>query len=138
MELFKYLYYRLYIWNLKTWGVVDAPHWNALLGVTFMMYFNLLFIAFVLEIFNVHIIIRDEIPKKEAVALYFILIGINYFQFVHKEKYKKIAQKLKKETPQKRRRNTVLLWLYVVLSFVLLAFCAILAGKLNGQYRINS
>ena len=132
LNLYRYLFYRLYSWNLKTWGSIDAPHWNALFGVSFMMFLNLLLFGVVLQYFDVNIFLRDETPKKEAVTILAILACINYFQFIYNEKYKTIGNKFKMETKRKRRINTLLLWLYVVSSFVLLVFGAILVKKLKG------
>ena len=33
-RFYRYLYYMLYSWNLKTWGENDVPEWNALFGVS--------------------------------------------------------------------------------------------------------
>ena len=132
LKLYKYLYYRLYSWNLKTWGMEDAPQWNALLGVSFMMFLNLLLLGHVLQYFDVNIFLREETPKKEAVAIGVILLGINYFIFIYKNKYKVIENQFKKETKWQRRKNALLLWLYVILSFALFVFGAILVRNLKG------
>jgi len=60
------------------------------------------------------------------------LFVLNYFLFIQKAKYLTLIKELKKETPKKRRMNTVLLWLYIILSFALVLFVAILLGKLEG------
>lgn len=132
MRLYKYLYYRLYSWNLKTWGESDLPQWNALFGVSFMMFLNLGLVGLLLQFFGVNVFLRSELPKKELITLMLCLFIVNYFLFIHKGTYRSIAKELKKEPPQKRRINTILLWLYVTLSFALFAFGAILIRQLNG------
>lgn len=132
MRLYKYLYYRLYSWNLKTWGESDLPQWNALFGVSFMMFLNLGLVGLLLQFFGVNVFLRSELPKKELITLMLCLFIVNYFLFIHKGTFKSIVKELKKEPPPKRRINTILLWLYVTLSFALFAFGAILIRQLNG------
>jgi len=132
IKMFRYLYYRLYSWNLKTWGENDLPQWNALFGVSFMMFLNLGLFGLLLQLFGVNIFLRNELPKKELVIIMLGLFVLNYFLFIHKGNYRSITKELKKESPQKRRTNTFLLWIYVILSFALFAFGAIFIRKLNG------
>ena len=131
MKLFKYLYYRLYSRNLKKWGVNDLPQWNALFGVSFMMFLNLGLLGLLLQFFGLNIFLRNELPKKELVIIMISLFVMNYFLFIHKVNYRSITKELKKESLKQRRLNTVLLWSYVILSFVLFAIGAILIRKFN-------
>ena len=132
MKIYRYLYYRLYSWNLKTWGEKDIPQWNALFGVSFMMFLNLGLLGLLLQLLGVNIFLRDELPKKELVIIMISLFVLNYFLFVHKGNYRSIVKELKKESPEKRRANTILIWLYVILSFALFALSAIFIKILNG------
>ena len=131
MNIFKYLYYRLYSWNLKTWGENDFPQWNALFGVSFMMFLNLGFFGLLLQLFGLNIFLRNELPKKELIIIMISLFIINYFQFIHKEVYKSIVKELKNESLKKRKINTILLWLYFILSFALFVFAAIFIRRFN-------
>lgn len=126
MKLYRYLYYRLYTWNLKTWGEKDLPQWNALFGVSFMMFLNLGLVGLLLQAFGLNIFQRDELPKKELVFIMVGLFILNYFLFIRRGNYVTIKKELKKETKQKRKVNTYLIWLYVILSFTLFAFGAVL------------
>jgi hypothetical protein len=132
MKLYRYLYYRLYSWNLKRWGEKDLPQWNALFGVSFMMFLNLGLVGLLLQAFGLNIFQRDELPKKELIVLMVGLFILNYFLFIRNGNYLSIVKELKKESSNKRKANTFLIWLYVVLSFSLFAFGAILVRYLNG------
>jgi len=131
MRLYRYLYYRLYSWNLKTWGESDLPQFNALFGVSFMMFVNLGIIAGILDMIGFNIFFENT-PKKEIIITMLAVLAINYFWLVHNGKYKQIAKGYKNESKNKRLRNTLLLWLYVVMSFVIISFIAVLSGKLKG------
>jgi len=119
-KVYKYLYYRVYTWNLKTWGKKDVPEWNALYGVSFIMFLNINLLIFIISLFiDLHIFPIESVPKKEVLTIAILLLILNYFSFVRNEKYKLIVEEFKNEPPHKRRRNTFLLFLFVVLSFVL-------------------
>jgi len=132
MKLYRYLYYRLYSWNLKTWGEKDLPQWNALFGVSFMMFLNLSLLGLLLQFLGVNIFLRDELPKKELIIIMLSLFVINYFLFIHKSNYRSIVKELKKEPLEKRKTNTIFIWLYVILSFALFVLSAMFIKKLNG------
>lgn len=87
MSLYKYLYYRLYSWNLKTWGESNLPHWNALFGVSFMMFLNLSTMILSLGFFGINFWFVDPVPKKEIVTIMVVIGAINFFQFIYNEKY---------------------------------------------------
>jgi hypothetical protein len=129
MKSFKYLYYRLYTWNLKTWGESDLPQWNALLGVSFMMFLNLCLFGMLFQFLGLKIFLRDEIPKIEITLVMLGLFVLNYFLFIYQKKYQGFVKEIPKETLKRRRRNTVLIWLYVILSFSLFIFLAIVFRK---------
>jgi len=116
---------------LKTWGESDLPQFNALFGVSFMMFVNLGIIAGILDMIGFNIFFENT-PKKEIIITMLAVLAINYFWLVHNGKYKQIAKGYKNESKNKRLRNTLLLWLYVVMSFVIISFIAVLSGKLKG------
>ena len=97
-----------------------------------MMFLNLGLLGLLLQLLGVNIFLRDELPKKELVIIMISLFVLNYFLFVHKGNYRSIVKELKKESPEKRRANTILIWLYVILSFALFALSAIFIKILNG------
>jgi hypothetical protein len=131
LNLYKYIYYRLYSWNLRAWGKNDVPHWNALFGVSFMMSLNLGIIAGVIDIIGLPIF-KEKTPIIEILIFSFTVLVLNYFWLVYKNRYKKIYRKFKNESKNQRFRNTILLWLYVVMSFVIVSFIAIISGNING------
>jgi len=122
----------LYSWNLKTWGEKDLPQWNALFGVSFMMFSNLCLAGLLLQALGFNIFLRNELPKLEIGIIMLFLYIVNYFQFIDKGNYRLITKELKKESQKKRRTNTILLLIYVILSFALNALGVIFIRKLNG------
>ena len=129
LKLYKYMYYRLYAWNLRTWGESDGPHFNALFGVSFMMFVNLFIIVGIFSIIGINTT-TGTAPRVGAVISLTALVAVNYFWLVHKGKYIQIAKDYEGEPKKKGLRNAVLLWLYVVLSFVIPISLAIVSGRL--------
>jgi hypothetical protein len=132
IDVFKYLYYRLYSWNLKTWGESDFPQWNALYGVSFMMFLNLNLLGLILQFFDINIFLRNELPIKELVFIMLCIIIINYFLFIHKGNFRIMVKELKNESLERRRKNTILIWLYVIISFSLVVLFALIIKKFKG------
>jgi len=131
LRFYKYLYYRLYSWNLNTWGEKDMPQWNALIGVSFMMFTNFCTVGIVLQFFKfINFFFRDEVPKKELIVLMLSIGCFNFFRVISHGKYREIANSFKKEDKKTKNRNTYLLWLYTIMSFISFFGLAVLYGKI--------
>lgn len=104
------------------WGKNDMPEWTAVLAVSIMMFANLFFLMLLAEFGGIAVIgefTLEHIPNKLIIIfISLVLIGINYFLFMHSEKYKLIAREYEKEDPKKRNVNTCLMWLYITLSIL--------------------
>jgi len=124
----KYLYYRIYDWNLRAWGESDLPQYNAIIGISFFIWLNLITVVIAIEA-----LIKSEylvsIPNSEyyAGAILLTLILMNCFLLVRNGKYLTIAEEFKKENPSQKRKRLILIWLYIVGSFVLNLFFVWLA-----------
>ena len=94
-----------------------------------MMFVNLGLFAQLLQVFGVNIFSRNETPKMEIIIIAVVLFVLNYFLFVDKGKYRSITKELKKESPKKRRTNTFILWMYVILSFDIYDFGFVLLDR---------
>ena len=79
LKLYKYIFYRIYSWNLKTWGKKDTPEWNAVIGVSFMMFINLFFLALLYEFVGNEEFIIENTPKKIIILIMLVLFGLNYY-----------------------------------------------------------
>ena len=102
------------------WGERDIPEWNAAISVSIMMFINLFFIGLLLQYAGLVVIIGgvEPVPKKIIIFIFLVFLGINYFLFIDSEKYKLIVKECEKENTKKRKNNTILLWLYVILSIL--------------------
>jgi hypothetical protein len=56
MRFFKYLYWRIYTWDVNNWGERDIPQFKALVGVLFLFYSNIFTILeLLLNFFGMHL-----------------------------------------------------------------------------------
>lgn len=112
---YRYLYYRIYAWNLRTWGESDMPQFNALFGVSFLIFTNVMTLLTAFEVFSGrHVSFNRAVTIGTGLA--FVVLG--YFLLVHKAKYRKIVKTFSGEPPAQRRRRFVACVVYVTLSFV--------------------
>jgi hypothetical protein len=138
IEFFRYLYYRLYSWNLKKWGEKDIPHFNALLGVTFMMVMNVFVLINLVDVFGLYDLYGPAKEKLRTfemgfVVFFFVLTLINHSWLVRDRKYLPLPKRYEGESKQLRLRKVIVLWLYVTLSFGAIVAEGLLGGMLHGH-----
>lgn len=129
---FRYLFYRIYTWNLKKWGERDFPQLNALFGVSFLMFSNLLAIyQLILLMFAKTIpIINDSIKIVVAFCGVVILL-LNYFTIVRNSKYHDVIEQFQDENLNARKAGTIKIAIYLIITLSLPFSLAILTYKLD-------
>ena len=112
----------MYSSNLRDWGEVgNDPKFNALLGITFLVYCNIFSLLYGLEaLTGFNILNQLGVGKVHAVAGAAVIGVINYFIFLHNGKYKQIAKQFKKESETKKKRRFVWCMVYVITTFACL------------------
>src|SRR5882672_2154348 len=98
---YKYLYYRIYAWNLRMWGESDLPQFNALFGVSFLIFLNIMTLLDLVDLCAGRHVVPFSRPTVIGTVLVVIVIG--YFILVHNGKYRTIAKEFSNETPAQRR-----------------------------------
>lgn len=124
---YTYVYYRLYAWNLATWGESDVPQFNAMYVVASVSYANLLAIATLIVGVTGKRLIYGA-PKYQLGAMILAWAFVNYWALVRNGKYKRIAARFSKEQPTAHTRNMIFCWLYVILSIAGLVVSALLSS----------
>ncbi|MBN1187490.1 MAG: hypothetical protein JXB49_34760 [Bacteroidales bacterium] len=100
------------------WGENDVPEWKALIITTFMMLLNISMLLIILDIMKVFSFIRDEVPKIAIAITFLIVMLVNYYQFVSHGKFKNIAEEFKNENAILRKKKTIIIWVYIIASFL--------------------
>jgi hypothetical protein len=70
LKIYRYLYYRLYLWNRKTWGRDNFPAQGALYTVSIVMAMNIGFILLILSVFGI------DFFKCKNLNLYVIISAV--------------------------------------------------------------
>lgn len=130
LSAYKYLYYRIYSWNLRKWGENDVPHINALIGVSFLIYVNCYTIIVLINVLTgISIIELVRIDKLKLIFGMVIIGGVNYFLFIHKEKYKFLACKFEDESESRKKINFYFCVIYVISSFIIFIMLVIISPE---------
>lgn len=119
MKFFRYLYYRIYIWNYHNWGASDLPQFNAMLGVMFLIFINLFTLGQLCLAFSGLPI--PYITKEMEMAIIIImcvLLIIGYFLFIKNGKFHYIVAEFEHEAKNERRKGTIKNVAYIILSFL--------------------
>ena len=123
-RFYRYVYYRLYSWSLKTWGKSDLPHINAMLGMSFLCSLHMGTVIFIVNSVFFLGLFYSHIPKSVPIALFIISLAVNYFIFLDKQKYKRLEQEFAAD--ERNTYRTLLMWLYIISSFTLFLISATL------------
>lgn|ERR1035437_2075537 len=120
---YKYLYYRIYSWNLRTWGESDLPRFNALIAVSFLIVLNFyIAMGFIGNVLGTDIFTAIRWDNIDVVVLGTLVGAVSYFILIRNDNYKEIVKQFEKEERNMRIRNLILCVAYVTASFVLF-FC---------------
>ncbi len=118
MDIYQYLYYRLYCIWLKKKDEVENTHINAVITISLLVCLNILSIPLILmAVFGKDIITIPELPPKWILFIIVIGYGISqYFLLAYKKKYLKIVVKYKNEPDLKRKHGKLFCWIYIIIS----------------------
>jgi hypothetical protein len=117
---YKYLYYRIYAWNLRMWGESDLPQYNALFAVFILTFLNLMTIPTAIDVFTGGHLIKDTRANKLILGgLLFAIFLMVYSVLVHGKNYRKIAEQFSGETPTQKKVRLVFILAYIIGTFAL-------------------
>ena len=97
------------------WGESDVPQFNALFGVSFLIFANLITLVTAFEVISGK---RFSLNRAGAIGALVTLIAIGYFLLIKSEKYRDIAKRFNKETQSQRKLRLIACVFYVALTFV--------------------
>ncbi len=118
-KFFKYLYFRIYMWNLRKWGKIDAPEYNAMFGVAMLILINILSIPLVIEVISGYRFFSfPELNTAILIIILLIYLSLHYFIWIYDKRFEKIIKEFQTEKIPQQKKGTFLLWFYVVLTFV--------------------
>ena len=92
LRAYRYLYFRIYSWNLRVWGESDLPQLNALFGVSFLICLNVLSLITLTEVVTRTNLFATATTKGVLFAIYAALIC--YTKLFSMRKYQEVGLSL--------------------------------------------
>jgi len=118
---YKYLYYRIYAWQLRCWGKEDLPQISALVGISVFAWLNICGLFFAVNaLTKLNITNPMEAGKFNITVQYLFILLINSFIFIRKKRYERIAEQFSNENITERRTKLILIFAYIIFSIVIL------------------
>lgn len=117
MKMLDYLYYKIYKAHLKG-SLNDIAEWAAAMSIGGLLGVNILVITSFLR--KVNLLPFFFTGKRQVVILMVCSIVGTVFLFLYKKKYRQIIAKYEQESENERKKGNLVVWLYVIISFLLI------------------
>jgi hypothetical protein len=112
----KYLFFRIYLWNLNSFGKDELPILNSLLGVSLINCFQIFSLIFFLDgwikFFDVNVVLFIFIVSLMVLFVNYLLLG-------RRERFEEIVILFQSETNENSERNNVWIAGYILGTLVL-------------------
>lgn len=114
---YTYIYYRIYAANLRVAGESDLPQWNAMFGVSALLFMNVVTVVSPIDfIWNSRVIFNA--PLWHGLLLLAVIGFCSYLGLIRRERYIGIADGFSKESSIERKRHTWFCWIYASVSVI--------------------
>lgn len=129
MWAFRYLFYRLYRWQVSCWKDEDVS-FNALLLTLIFSFLNLGTLVGVAESLVGRSFLLARLSHTGVLIVMAIMAVPLYFAFLYKKRYKHVVREFESESAHQRRARGIGVLLYIIFSLVLVFAGAMLHGKM--------
>jgi len=120
MKIYRYIYYKCYCLWLKKKDEPENAHINAVMSITILIYMNLLDFLFIFSTIFKDVKLKLPVVStnvKIVICTIMISFGLlNYFLLAYKKKYLKLIKEFKDETEKQRKRGTIYVWIYAIVT----------------------
>ena len=126
-DIYEYLYYRLYNWQLNLWKGKYAPEISALFGPGVLISLNIgVPIIACINCFG-----SESLRNSDyVVVVTSIIVIFPYLFFILNNRFLLILQKYKKENKEQRKKRTIEVWIYIICSILFAVLFTIIMGEL--------
>jgi hypothetical protein len=132
MQALRYVFYRLYVWQVSCWKD-DKASINALVLLVVLLWMNLVTLLGLAESISGTAFLLGRFSQKVAHASTLIILALMalplYYTLVYKGRYRHIVREFDVESARQRQIRGLGVSLYVVFSLVLLFAVALLHGR---------
>jgi hypothetical protein len=127
LSMYKFFYYKLYIWNYKRFGKSDLPELNGLITLSLLNIFNFITVLLLIDYFfkiNIFTIITEN--KVFIIVSSSLILLANYVMLVFKGKHKIIVKQVEGLDKSQFKRNSYFAYFYVISSILSLVIAVCL------------
>lgn len=126
---YRYVFFRIYRWQLKQFGPVNAPEMVGVAGVGWLIWSNILSFFILLKFITGIELLAPQHAVWIVGGVLALVFGASVYFFVFGRKYYLIAKEFKDENEMDSRRRGRYVWIYTLLSIALLAASMYTANK---------
>ena|ERR1700722_18747354 len=123
---YRYLFYKLY--RMETALGDQIPAFTAFWFMVVLQALNVGLLLVLMEAIT-GIRFMQHLSKIEPLLLAMLIAVPQYFVLVHRGRFANILEEFADEPLQDRKRGTMCVTIYVVLSFVMFVACAVVVGR---------
>ena len=120
--MYNYIYYKLYKMAKRTekqWPQsMRMPATIAMFSISILQLVNFAMI-FVLLVYGIKVLPPSTLVPEQAIFTMVLIYIVNYFLFVRNKKFLQIEERFDKDSKATKRIKSLLVWLYIILTFVL-------------------
>jgi hypothetical protein len=110
IKAYKYLFYSFYRWSSRWKADVTPPEVTAFLGIVVVVWWNTLLLVEVLEAL-LGVAVVPKLSKTGVIATMILLALPQYFVFLHRKRYERIAAEFGEESRRQSLIHGVAVWL---------------------------
>jgi hypothetical protein len=116
INFYNYIFANLYRWA-NGLSYDRSPEYTAFFSISFLTLCNTLTLLSFVRVLIGHPIGLPEIHKYQIGIVFIILLIPQYFHFIYRERFKKIADSFKDKN---KTKGTSITWIYIILSIGLM------------------
>ena len=115
--IYRYLYYKVFVWYNRTYGKEGLPLLSTLLIVSFVALINLstLFLS-IQKTAKLKLLDFFEINRNLNIILIILIPLINYLLLIYRGKHEKILLRFNEENKTLRKKRNLYLFIYLAIS----------------------
>lgn len=109
MNVYRYMFFRIYEWGRRTHGISDLPEYNAILGLSILATISIFNAFMVTDLFFDQSFVTDH-AKPIAVSIGFLSLVMHYAFLIHGGRLQQITEEFHDNAPA--RSGMTVIWTY--------------------------
>lgn len=117
INLYKFLYYKFYSWQVHWFGKDEEPGLKSLIFISVLLSLNVYSVLLAVTAWTKFDAFENfQVDKIKLGILYLVILGLNYLFLMADDRHEKIVKRFNNERKFNERLKLALIFLYVVFS----------------------